>query len=382
MSHQLNDQIEEAKRLLGENNADGALRVLKPYRKSLKSTNSSHIELHQAFVEAYLENGQLERAYPLLVKACELDPQGQIGGSDKFFTLGQIAGGSDGLALITQGIENLSGQAGDYLKQEQAEKIVAGLLSMVEIWMTDLCMEPGAEAQCEELVSKAMEVSEEKSPEAWAALGSMRISQQRFPEAAEAFGRSWHFFQAKKSAFESEVQQGSGNTHTEFANMLQPLLNLAKMCIEMGLYEWALEIEAAVKDIDEDNLESLYLEAFTHYLTCKLELFKLQNPQVEVNPGNVYEFNQHFQELPFVNANELIQEHGQEARLILTYMVKLAENGDQNDEVVKELVSGAMEVLSELGGPADIKDVIRYRKGEEIGDEEEIEIDIEGCNQA
>ncbi|CEP61409.1 Acl4p LALA0_S03e02212g [Lachancea lanzarotensis] len=372
MSAQLNEAITQAKQLVLQNNADAALRVLKPFRKSMKGANSSHIGLHQAFVETYLEKGELEKAYPLLVKSCELDPQGEIGGSDKFFTLGQIVGGSDGLGLITQGIENLSRQAGDFLQQEQAEKVVAGLLSMVEIWMTDLCMEPGAEEQCEELVSKAMEVSEEQSAEAWASLGSMRISQQRFPEAAEAFGRSWHFFQAKKTAFDNEEQQSS-NVHVEFANMLQPLLNLAKMCIELGLYDMALEIEAAIKDIDEDNLEGLYLEAFTHYLICKLELFKIQNPQVEVTPENVFEFNQHFQELPFAAANDLIKEHAQEARILLTYMIKLAENNDANDEIVNELVNGATEVVSELGGLADIKDVIRYKKGEEVGDEEEIE---------
>ncbi|SCU89613.1 LAFA_0E19460g1_1 [Lachancea sp. 'fantastica'] len=374
MSAPLDDAIKQAKQFVSQNNADAALRVLKPFRKSLKGANSSHIELHQAFVETYLEKGELEKAYPLLVRVCELDPQGQIGGSDKFFTLGQIAGGSDGLGLITQGIENLSRQAGEFLQQEQAEKVVAGLLSMVEIWMTDLCMEPGAEEQCEELVNKAMEVSEEQSAETWAALGSMRISQQRFPEAAEAFGRSWHFFQAKKAAFDNEEQQSTSNIHAEFANMLQPLLNLAKMCIELGLYDMALEMEAAIRDIDEDNLEGLYLEAFTHYLICKLELFKIQNPQVEVNPGNVFEFNQHFQELPFVDANDLIKEHGWEARILLTYMVKLAENNDQNDEIKKELVNGATEVVSELGGFADIKDVIRYKKGEDVGDEEELEL--------
>lgn len=370
----LQEAIAVARNCLGENNAQEALKALKPYRKTLKAENSSNLELLQLFADAYLDDGQLEKSYPLLVKACELDADGSKGGSDKFFTLGQIAGGEDGIRLLIQGIESLSSQAGDVLKQEQADKIVSGLLSMIEIWMTDLCMEPNAESQCEELIAKAMEVSENQSPEAWVTLGSIRISQQRFPEAVEAFTQSWRYFQEKKARIESAVESGSA-THTEFVELLQPLLNLAKMCIEMGLYDISLEIESAIKDIDEDNLEGLYLEGFTHYLICKLELFKHNNPSVVLGPENVYEFNQHFQELPLELSSESIQDRVQEARLVLTYLMKLAENLDSNDDVVMELVEGANGLLSELGGPVDISELIKSKRGEEVGDDEEIEID-------
>ncbi|SCV05334.1 LANO_0H05204g1_1 [Lachancea nothofagi CBS 11611] len=372
---QLEAAITTARSSLAENNAKDALKVLKPFKKSLKSTNSSNVELHQIFADIYLDDGQLDKAYPLLVRACELDPEGKVGGSDKFFTLGQIAGGEDGISLLMQGIEIVSSNAGDLLKQDQADKIVSGLLSMIEIWMTDLCMEANAETQCEELIAKAMEVSESQSPEAWAMLGSIRISQQRFADAAEAFTQSWRFFRDKKMSIENSAQQEASNLHSEFVELLQPLLNLAKMCIEMGLYEIALEIEGAIKDIDEDNLEGIYLEGFTHYLICKLELFKHKNPSLHLSPENVYEFNQHFQELPMELSNDSIQEHACEARLILSYMIKLAENSDSKDEVAMELVEGAKGLLPELGGPADMADLIKFRKGEEIGDDEEIEFE-------
>lgn len=371
---QLGSIVAQAKSFLEENNSKEALKALKPLKKSLKSSNSSNVELHQIFADAYLDDGQLEKAYPLLVRACELDPNGTIGGSDKYFTLGQVAGGEDGIRLLMQGIESVSQQAGDVLRQDQADKIVNGLLSMIEIWMTDLCMEPNAESQCEELIAKAMEVSDSKSPEAWVTLGSIRISQQRFDDAVEAFTQSWRFFQEKKTKIEEAIESGNA-THSEFVDLLQPLLNLTKMCIEMGLYEISLEILAAIKDVDEDNLEGLYLEGFTHYLICKLELFKHKNPSTELNSENVYEFNQHFPELPLELSTESIGEHVREARLALTYMIKLAENSDIRDEVMMELTEGANSLLTELGGPVDITELIRSRKGEEVGDDEDIEFE-------
>lgn len=141
------------------------------------------------------------------------------------------------------------------------------------------------------------------------------------------------------------------------------------------MYEISLEILAAIKDVDEDNLEGLYLEGFTHYLICKLELFKHKNPSIELNSENVYEFNQHFPELPLELSTESIGEHVREARLALTYMIKLAENSDIRDEVMMELTEGANSLLTELGGPVDITELIRSRKGEEVGDDEDIEFE-------
>lgn len=70
-------------------------------------------------------------------------------------------GGQDGVSIITRGILNISNTGGEMLTNVQVEKIVGGLLSVIEIWMTDLCMEPNAEEQCEELIQKAMELTEE-----------------------------------------------------------------------------------------------------------------------------------------------------------------------------------------------------------------------------
>lgn len=358
---EVNSCIKEAKKALSEHNVKDALKKLKPFKKSLKSTDN--VSLIQVFADAYLDDGQLEKAYPLLSRACELDANGSQGGSEKFFTLGQVTGGQTGISILLQGIENISREAGESLNQEQTDKIVSGLLSMIEIWMTDLCMEPEAETQCEELLGKAMEISDGKSPEVWSMLGSIRISQQRFNEAIEAFTQSWNFFEIKRQDIEERSKAMEASTYEEHVQLLQPLLALAKMCIEMGLYEISLNILNAVRDIDEDNLEAYYLQGFTYYMLSKMEMFKVANPEVVVSPENMLEFNQHFKDLSLDLNNESLSETIQEARVALSFAYKIGQNIGAVDELTHELLAGTQELLEELGGPLSDQELASVRKG-------------------
>lgn len=361
--------IKQARDALGQSDTKKALKLLKPFEKELEQ--NPNVQLHQVLAEVYLEDGQLDQAYPHLVKSCEVDPQGIQTGSDPFFTLGQVVGGADGIQLISQGIENVSNAAGENLNGEQVVKIVNGLLSMIEIWMTDLCMEPEAESQCEELINKALEISDNQSAEALATLGSIRISQQRFSEAADAFTKSWELFEKRKQDISSNSNSSESTEDFvtgELAELLQPLLNLAKMCIEMGLYEVTLKVVSAIRDIDEDNLEGYYLEGFTHYMIAKIGTFQQQNPTVELKPETIYEFNQHIQEIQLNLQDEMTSEIIQEARIALSFAVKIGENSDTSDEVVQELISGAKAVLAEIGGEVEPKILMKIKKGELLED--------------
>lgn len=360
---------------LTENDAKRALTLLRPFKKSLNGENSNNLIFKQTYAEAYLENGQLERAYPILTSCCEMDPTGTAGGCDKFFTVGQIIGGVDGLAVMQKGIENISNIKN--MTQEDTNKIVSGLLSMIEIWMTDLCMEPNAENECEQLIVKAMEISGEASPEAWLTLGSIRISQQRFSDAVEAFAQSWKYFEIRKNEAGKAAVLNAAPTHEEYADMLQPLSSLAKMCLEVGLYEIALKVENAIKEIDEDNLEGYYLEGFTNYLICKIEMFREQNPDIELTPENIYEFNSHIQEIPLQLDNANITEPLHEARVALSFAQRLGENVDSRDEISSELLSGTTALLGEIGGPVSDEELQQLRKGPSIEGDMDEEIDIE-----
>ncbi|CAI4038037.1 hypothetical protein SMKI_04G3760 [Saccharomyces mikatae IFO 1815] len=375
--------IKQAKEALDENNAKKALKILKPFKSSLKKENADNVILNEVFADAYLDNGQVEKAYPILARACELDPEGQVGGPNKFFTMGQIIGGQDGVSIITRGIMNISNIGGENLTNDQVEKIVGGLLSMIEIWMTDLCMEPNAEKQCEELIQKAMELTEGKSPETWSTLGSIKISQQKFGEAYEAFSQAWNFFDLKKQEIGNDINDNSGTSQrtslqSEYVDLLQSLLSLAKMCLEVGAYEVALKVIAAVRDIDEDNTEGYYLEGFTYYLMSKLEIFKLNHPEVNLHPENIYEFNQVIQEVPLDLSHEPIAQFIYDSRLALSFALQTGTNADSKDEIVQELLGGANILLQEIGGPLDPSELSRIRKGEIVNENEDFEeLDIE-----
>lgn len=368
--------ISRAEEALLMNNPEGALSILSSYKKSLKTTNVDHLSLNQIFANIYLETGDLEKAYPLLLKSCELDPLGQNKGCEKFFTLGQITGGEEGIKMLMQGIENISNQAGNLVTQEHCDKIISGLLAIIEIWMTDLCLEPNAEAQCEELINKAMELSDGKSPETWSMLGSIRISQQRFEDAIEAFTKAWYFFQIKSEYIKDHLNNNGNNivTHSDYLELLQPLLSLAKLCIEMGLYETSLQITSTIKDIDEDNLENFYLEGFTHYLIAKLESFKQNNSLTNLTAEDMYGFNQRFKELS-INLNDDITETIFDSRISLSFVLKFGETCDKDDKIAQELISDARNILEELGGPLNTDELIKIRRGEEVNENEEIELD-------
>lgn len=372
--------IVQAKEALGENDCKKALKLLKLYKSQVDNGSCSDPELYKVFADAYLEDGQLDKAYPCLVKSCELDPQGTKTGTDQFFTLGQVVGGPDGIQLISQGIENVSNEGGDNLNGEQVNKIVGGLLSMIEIWMTDLCMEPEAESQCEELINKALEITERGSPDVLATLGSIRISQQKFNEACEAFSLAWELFEKKKDEISSNLDSESSGAN-ELVELLQPLLSLAKMCIEVGLYEIALKVIGAVRDIDEDNIEGYYLEGFTTYMIAKVGTFQQQNPTVEMKPETIYEFNQHIQEIALNLEDEIVNGLIQDARISLSFAVKIGEASDPNDEVVSEIVAGANSVLQEIGGEVDAKILMKIKKGEPLEDiEANLDDEIESDN--
>ncbi|KAH3901998.1 Acl4p SCDLUD_001786 [Saccharomycodes ludwigii] len=370
--------LNEAQKKINLKQYKEALKTLKPLKKkylasnSNANSNSQHVlSILPLFATCYLETDNIEKAYPILLRCCELDPDGVKNGCESFLTLGQIMGGELGLKYLTKGVEIAN-------NQKEVPKVVNGILAMIEVWMTDLCMEPNAEQECEGLINKAMEISQGESPEVWSVLGSIRISQQRFNEAAECFVKSWKYFQTEKLKLEENLSNQTID-HDQYIGLVQPLLNCSKMCIEMGLYETSIEILSAVKDIDEDNLEALYLEGFTNYLMAKVKQQVFNNGLSVQTPEDFYKFNAHIQDckLNVDDTNIDIQDFIYDSRVALSFTLKIGENiADPEDTIAQEIVQGAQELLfGELGGPIDDSELIKIKKGVEVDVNEDIEIE-------
>lgn len=109
----------------------------------------------------------------------------------------------------------------------------------------------------------------------------------------------------------------------------------------------------------------------------KLEMFKLQNPELNISVGNVFQFNEHFQELPLDLSIETVAECVYEARIALSMASKLGSNADSEDDIVQEIVTGTGELLTELGGPLPFQELMKAKKGEDDGKNEDIDLESE-----
>lgn len=388
--------IADARALLQFSQAEKALELLSPNFES----NASNVSFLQIFGETLLENNDLQNAYDVLINACELDPNGEKG-TEKFLYLGQIIGGVDGIKYLDLGLNKLDTQL-KAIREDSGEedqvlielsklykskellcgyitkKLNQGIFAKIEIWMTDLCMEPEAETQCNDLISYSLEL-DDQNPETLSLLSSIRISQQRVEEAKEALEKSWKLFQDKKTKLEeaaNDLQKDSvenSNSDSfevglEYIELIQPLLTLARFAIELELYDVAINISSNSQDINENILESYYYEALANILAAKKSAFKTQSANVE-----------DYRDLeikPLIKSkNSEIEEFINEARSALTQGYKIAQSDSVDAD--PELIEQVMSLIDELGGPIISELMPQRRNDDEDGWEEEINSDDE-----
>lgn len=387
--------IEEAKALLDDSNPEGALDFI-----------SSHVEEHRenpAFLETFgeilLENNLLEQAYEILRAACDIDPEAAFG-TEKFFYLGQIVGGADGVKLLDIGLRKLNQQlqvvqndkgqddstlvelAKTYPSKEDLvrvliKKINKGVFAEIEIWMTDLCMEPDAEEKCDSLVKYALSL-DNKNPEALSILSSVRISQQKFDEAKQALADSWEQFRLKKARLEEAAnvsepaatkQTELDETSLEYVDLIQPLLALARYAIELEVYETAIDISTTVQDINDFILESFYYQALSSILLAKRKARDTNNNAIE-------DYRELEMDALINSSDPQIKSYLEEARSALTqgYKIINSDSIDADDELIDQVLF----TLESLGGP-NKEDLIPSKKDDldEEGWEDEITYDDE-----
>lgn len=326
-----------------------------------------NVRLLQVFGEALLEANDVETAYDVLQKACELDQQADLG-VEKFLYLGQIVGGADGVSLINVAINRLDDQlkkllddsvtdaaTNDVLLKELAalytspeslkayliSKINQGIFAEIEIWMTDLCMEPEAEQQCDQLISHSLALDSE-NPEALSLLALIRISQQRQSDAEVALQKSWTLFAQKKEHLENQQNKEGDEATFEYIELTQPLLGLARFAIELAMYDLAPQIAAAVSDINDNCLDCFYLEALAYAFKAKL----LYSQQTAIE-GDYRELDL----APILaSTDENIQSCVADAKSALTQGYRVIHSADA-EALDLDLIDQVKEMLAAFGGP-------------------------------
>lgn len=217
--------------------------------------DKDNLEVSQLLAEAYFEIGDLESALKFTQHSLKLDPTGSRGGFDKFMWQAQIVGGHEGHGWYQSGINGLKSQALTVSPLGLAapecanlrQKVCAGLNGMIEIWLTELCMEPNAEQMCERLVTEALMV-DDTNPEVWSMLGSIRISQCRQSEAKDALEKSWSLW---------------SNCDVD-GSQIPSLIRLAQSLIEVGCSETAIDITTSLATLDDQVPDIYYLNALAY----------------------------------------------------------------------------------------------------------------------
>ncbi|KAI5954333.1 hypothetical protein KGF54_002108 [Candida jiufengensis] len=382
-----NSIIAEVRALLATSQPDKALQILSPHINE----NQNSIDFLQILGETLLENNDLEQAYNVLTKACELDPTAE-NGIEKFLYLGQIIGGFDGLNYINIGLNKLQDtmnklenneitneelQSKNYNNNEEyikwiINKINSGIFASIEIWMTDLCMEPEAESKCNELIETSLKI-DPKNPETFSQLSSIRISQQLKPEAIEALIHSWDLFKLKKTKLEDfaneKTTQGEDNFEIgmEYVELIQPLITLSKFAIELEQYDIATEIIQNISDINDTILDAYYIESLSSILKAKQLALK------ELNLSEDQDYRDISISQLSQSQNEEIKQLLSEARSTLTSAYKII-NSEQVEECDPLVVEQINEMLQELGGPIISELMPKKDKHDEIDENWENEI--------
>lgn len=344
--------VEEVKDLVSKDQFEDALTLM----TTNLLANKDNLEFLQIYGEILLETNNLEEGYNIFLQCCELDPTGEKG-IEKYLYLGQIIGGRDGLNALDIAINQLTNQlnqsqqldgssANEIQFKHLVKKLNEALFAKIEIWMTDLCMEPEAETQCDEIIKYSLSI-DNSNPETYSQLSSIRISQQQPDEAKEAITHSWELFKHKKEQLEKDHPEKSLNDNEEVKNaelveLIQPLLTLAKFSIELELYDLALEILWCVQDINDQILEIYYYESLCHLFKLKLQYSEL-NPHIKQEPEFDYREIDNGKIIESINP-----ETYNDLRVSLTNGYKII---NSQDDLEPQFSDSINELLNDFKGP-------------------------------
>ena len=228
--------------------------------------------------EISVELGDVDSAKQYFEQAVVLDPEGKVpeamgGGAEKFLWLAQLCeeGGKASVQWFEKGAAALQGEiealeTGNMpgmdeegmlmLRVEKKRKLANALCGIVEVYMTDLSWEDDAEARCEALVTQAMTVEDETSPEVLQTLASVRLSQERKEDAQSALTRSlatWRHLDPEDPAI------------PDFANRIA----LSRLLMEAEMEKEAMFVLQRLVTDDDQSVEAWYLGGWCQNLIAE-----------------------------------------------------------------------------------------------------------------
>lgn len=199
--------------------------------------------------EAALQTGDRERAISAMKRSIELSP---ADGVDRYMNLGQLCEGAEALEWLERGVGMLraklvAAQPDEVLEATHA--LACALCSVAEVFLTDACDEPDAEARSDSTASEAVALvqalSVQSLAEPYVTLASVRLSQERPEEAQPLLASALAVFAAAD--------------HDVSPPPFDVRLSCAKLLMEVGGAAEALELCQGLRLEHDDALEVWYL---------------------------------------------------------------------------------------------------------------------------
>ena len=242
--------------------------------------------------EISVELGDVEVAKTYFEHAVALDPEGRVpetmgGGAEKFLWLAQLCeeGGKQSVEWFEKGAKalqieistlegrDLSGVDEEtvlFMRMEKKRKLANALCGIVEVYMTDLSWEDDAEARCENLITEAMTVEDETSPEVLQTLASVRLSQERKEDAQAALKRSidtWRDLEPEDPAV------------PDFPTRI----SLSRLLMEAEMNGEAMDVLNRLVQEDDQSVEAWYLGGWCQHLIAEREKSTLSQSERSSN---------------------------------------------------------------------------------------------------
>ena len=213
-----------------------------------------------------------------------------------------------------------------FMRLEKKRKLANALCGIVEVYMTDLSWEDEAEARCESLITEAVAVEDDTSPEVLQTLASVRLSQQRKDDAQAALKRSidtWKDLEPEDPGV------------PDFATRI----SLARLLMEAEMESEAIEVLNRLVQEDDQSVEAWYLGGWCQNLIAERE--KLNSTKAE--KGNNCESDR----------TETIEAALKGSRHWLKTSMKLYQLLDYEDERLYEHAKELVAALDTVLGPED-----------------------------
>jgi len=244
---ELSSLAAKAKQLQDNYQFEEAQQVYKEIFSGITKESDLESEVLDGYAELCSSLGDLTAAEQLYTKSLELFPNEN---PHKYHWLAQVHTGKEALTLYELGI-NLMKQSPNSYKTQLATAYSA----VAELYITDLCDEPNAEANCENYLTKAIE-TDEMCLDAYQCLANLKLITQKNTQAQEAMEK-----------FKTILE------HCGFNNL--PSVNLlgeaARTLVELEDYSGVLRVCEVAVSMDDTKNELIYIFAFA---LCKLKHYE------------------------------------------------------------------------------------------------------------